>query len=337
MKNILVTGGTGLVGAHLLYYLTKSGINPIALKRSTSNTQKVKKIFNYYLNQGDKLYNQIDWRECDILDVIKLEAIVKNVSIVYHCAALISFNKMMKDKMIEINSTGTSNIIDLCLKYNINRFCYVSSIATLGSNQNGAIDETCWWDWKNQSSYAISKYLGEVEVWRGFAEGLSGFIVNPSLIIGPGVWDSGFGTIIKKSKLGSPFYPPGSCGLIDVNDLVQIMIKIMSSKINNERFIINSEHYNYQKLMGIIAQQFNKRPPTIKLKKWVLKLLITVDIMWNKFKGNKIELSADSVKYTTNNILLNTTKINNAIKFDYQDIEQNLINYTKIFIKEKTI
>ena len=335
MNKVLVTGGTGLVGAHLLYYLAKQGISLVAIKRKNSNTKNVKKIFNYYSSEGDVLYNKIDWQECDILDFIKLNTIIKNVSIVYHCAALISFNKALKNKMIETNATGTANIVDLSLEHNIHKICYVSSIATLGSNYNLAIDETCWWDWKNQSSYAISKYLAEIEVWRGFNEGLSGFIVNPSLIIGPGIWHSGFGTIIKKARLGSPFYPPGQCGIIDVNDLVGIMIKLMQNNTTNERFIINSEHWSYQNLMGIIAKQFNKKPPRIKLKKWMLKVLITIDVFWCKLNRNKIELSTDAIKYTTNEILLNTAKINNTIKYDYQDIRLALKKYTSIFIKEQ--
>ena len=178
MSKILVTGGTGLVGSHLLYFLTKSGLSPIAIKRKTSNIENVKKIFSYYTENYDQLFKKIIWKECDILDVVYLEDIIKNVTHVYHAAALISFNNNDKDKMVEINSVGTANIIDLSLKYNIQRFCFVSSIATLGSNNQVAVDENCLWNWDNQSGYAISKHLAEMEVWRGFAEGLSGFIVN---------------------------------------------------------------------------------------------------------------------------------------------------------------
>ena len=86
-------------------------------------------------------------------------------------------SKALKNKMIEVNTTGTANIVDLSLKYNIERMCFVSSIATLGSNNNLPVDENCFWNWENQSGYAVSKHLAEMEVWRGFAEGLSGFIV----------------------------------------------------------------------------------------------------------------------------------------------------------------
>jgi dihydroflavonol-4-reductase len=335
MTKILVTGGTGLVGAHLLYSLTKNGAYPIAIKRATSNIQNVKKIFSYYSDDSETLFQQIQWKECDVLDIVKLDLIIKEVTYIYHSAALISFNNKLKDKMIEINATGTANIIDLAIKHDIQKICYVSSIATLGSNHNLPIDESCFWDWTNQSGYAISKHLAEMEIWRGVAEGLNGVIVNPSLIIGPGSWDSGIGTIIKKSKIGSPFYPPGSCGVIDVEDLVQIMISLMDSTVTNERFIINSEHMSYKNLMSVVAKKFNKKPPYIKLKRWTIKCFIFLDIMWSKLWGKPIELSTDAVKYTTNEIILNSSKINKKIKYNYRNAYESLEKCVSIFEKEK--
>ena len=324
ISKILVTGGTGLVGSHLLYYLALDGYDPIAIKRADSDILNVKKIFSYYSEDYTKLFERITWKDCDILDILNLEDIIKNIDQIYHCAALISFNKNEKKKMINVNTTGTENVIDLALKYNIRRLCYVSSIATLGSNNDLSLDENCMWDWTNQSSYAISKYLAEMEVWRGFAEGLNGVIVNPSLIIGPGSWDSGIGTIIKKSGMGLPFYPPGSCGVIDVHDLVLIMIKLMKSDICNERFIINSNHLSYQDLMTIIARLFKKRLPSIKLSPFIMKIFINLDVLWKKIFGGRIELSADAVKYTTQEIKLNSEKINQRIKHSYKNIEKSL-------------
>ena len=334
MSKILVTGGTGLVGAHLLYYLTKDGYHPIAIKRTNSNILNVKKIFSYYSNEYNTLFEQITWKECDILDIVKLEDIIKDSVEIYHCAALISFNNNDKNEMININTTGTANVIDLALKHNIKRLCYVSSIATLGSNNNLPLDENCIWDWTNKSGYAISKHLAEMEVWRGFAEGLSGVIVNPSLIIGPGSWESGIGTIINRSQSGLPFYPPGSCGVIDVKDLTEIMIKLMKTNISNERFIINSDHITYKDLMSIVATSLNKKPPYIRLRPFIMKFFIALDIIWNKFRGKRIELSTDAVKYTTQEIRLNSKKINDNIKHHYRNIETTLIESINLFIND---
>ena len=121
MSKILVTGGTGLVGSHLLYSLVKQGATPIAIKRKSSDVLNVKKIFSYYSDESDTLFKQIQWKECDILDIVKLDLIIKDVAYIYHSAALVSFNNALKDKMIEINATGTSNLIDLAIKHKLAR------------------------------------------------------------------------------------------------------------------------------------------------------------------------------------------------------------------------
>lgn len=334
MSKILVTGGTGLVGSHLLYFLIKNGMHPIAIKRKNSDILNVKKIFSYYSSDYTELFKKITWKECDLLDILELEKIIQKIEYIYHCAAFISFNNNDKNKMINVNTTGTSNIIDLSLKYSIRKLCYVSSIATIGSNNNLPLNENCIWDWTNESGYAISKYLAEMEVWRGFAEGLDGFIVNPSLIIGPGSWNSGIGTIIKKIQWGMPFYSAGSCGLIDVNDLVEIMFKLMNNNITKERFIINSAHFTYKKLMTIIATSLHRKAPFIELNKHFMKFFILIDMFINKLRNKRIELSVDAVKYTTTEIKLNSEKINNTIKHHYRNIENSLKECTNIFINQ---
>ena len=333
MSKTLVTGGTGLVGAHLLYHLIIAGVKPIALKRPKSNLQNVINIFNFYSQNGEKLFNKITWIKCDILDIIDLDEIVKNIQIIYHCAALVSFNNELKNKMLEVNTVGTSNIIDLSLKYNINQICYVSSIATLGKNEDLPADENTHWSWDNTSGYAISKYLAEMEVWRGFSEGLNGFIVNPSLIIGPGFWNSGIGTIIKKTFISGPFYVSGSCGVIDVNDLTKIMISLMDKKITNERFIINSEHISYKKLMSIISTELNLTKPSIQLPQIILKILICINIIWGKLTGKKIAISLDTIKYTKKPFLLDSSKIEKTISHSYIKTSESIKKYLELFKK----
>ena len=82
---IFVTGGTGLVGAHLLYELTLAGKPVKALKRETSNLQQVLKTFSYYSDKPNKLFQQIEWVNGDILDYFGLEKILEGVTVIYHC------------------------------------------------------------------------------------------------------------------------------------------------------------------------------------------------------------------------------------------------------------
>ena len=92
---ILVTGGTGLVGSHLLLQLLKEEQSVKALCRKTSRFDDVKAIFQHY-NQAH-LFELIEWIEADLIAYHDLVDALEGVEVVYHCAAMVSFSP--KDRM----------------------------------------------------------------------------------------------------------------------------------------------------------------------------------------------------------------------------------------------
>jgi dihydroflavonol-4-reductase len=88
---ILVTGGTGLVGSHLLYDLVRSGKTVRALKRKLSNIHNVEKVFSYYSDQYKTLVEKIEWVDADLMDIYSLLPALDGIEYVYHCAAMVSF------------------------------------------------------------------------------------------------------------------------------------------------------------------------------------------------------------------------------------------------------
>ena len=186
---ILVTGGTGLVGSHLLHFLLKNGEKVKATYRAEASLQKAKNVFHKY--NSDQLFNQINWVQADIADYFSLEDIFEDITHVYHCAAVVSFDRRKSDKMYEINVDGTKNMVNLSLSNGVTKFCHVSSVASLGSYADGrCTDEEAIWTHSSETSYySITKYYAENEVWRGAEEGLNTVIVNPATILG--LWKLG--------------------------------------------------------------------------------------------------------------------------------------------------
>ena len=88
---ILVTGGTGLVGSHLLYQLISDNKNVRAIYRRSHKLEVVKHVFSYYSEDWETLYNAIEWVEADLIDIPKLQTAFIGITHVYHCAAFISF------------------------------------------------------------------------------------------------------------------------------------------------------------------------------------------------------------------------------------------------------
>lgn len=199
---ILVTGGTGLVGAHLLWQLIASGEKVRATYRSEQSKVAVEELFRYKAKnenevlQAQSFFQKIEWVQADINDIPALEAAFDQVAYVYHSAALVSFDPALFNKIQHINKEGTANMVNLSLKYGITKFCHVSSIGALGTTQNNApiTESTFWTPSRENSVYGISKFASETEVWRGTQEGLNAVIVNPAIIVGEGFYDSGSGS-----------------------------------------------------------------------------------------------------------------------------------------------
>ena len=250
---ILVTGATGLVGSHLIKALVAQGKSVRALYRSE-------------IPSSHEL-NNVDWFNADILDIVALEEAMIGITQVYHCAAIVSFTATNKKSLHHTNIEGTANIVNACLNANIEKLLFVSSVAALGRiREDQAINETMnWTEETSNSEYGKSKYLAEIEVWRGMGEGLKVVVVNPVIILGASDWSKGSTAIFKSAYDEFPWYTEGSSGFVDVLDVVEAMILLMESSICDQRFILSGENLPYRDIFTMIANAFHKKAPHKKV------------------------------------------------------------------------
>ncbi len=318
---ILVTGATGFLGSEVCRQLFLAGKNSIrCTKRSSSVIPKILLPFQ----------NQIDWAEADLLEIDTLKEALQDVTEVYHCAALVSFDPSLKKKLIQNNVEGTANLVNLCAEKGV-RMLHVSSIAAIGEgkpgeliNENHHLEET-----PKDNAYAISKYESEMEVWRGIAEGLDAVIVNPSLIIGKNAGKEGTGQIFETVRKGLKFYTSGSCGLVDVEDVAKVMILLMQSKISNQRFIINAENWTYKTLFEEIAKCFGVKPPNAEAKPWMLELAWRASALGTVFTGKKMGVDKISAQSASRIQDYNNKKVKEAIGFVFKPIKDSILEICK--------
>jgi nucleoside-diphosphate-sugar epimerase len=328
---ILVTGGTGLVGAHLLLHLVENGESVRAIYRNLESIQKTATLFSLY--KKEVLFEKINWVQADIIDVPSLEMAFENIDYVYHCAALISFDPRDEDLLRKTNIEGTANIVNFCLVNTVKKLCFVSSIAALGDlkeNENTITEETEWNPEKPHSDYAISKYGAEMEIWRGQQEGLNTVIVNPGVIIGPGFWEQGSGLVFKKIKEGFPFYSKGSTGIIAVDDVVKTAIKLMKNKLSNERFILIAENIVFQDLLNSIATALEAKKPNIHANPFLINVLWRLDWLAATFFGLKRKLDRATAIASYSNSLYSNEKIKKTLETEFLDIHQYIKDISKL-------
>lgn len=324
---ILVTGGTGLVGAHLLLYLIESetiGANKIrAIYRNLENINKTKALFQLY--NKSVLFDAIEWVQADIIDITTLEDAFVGIEYVYHSAALISFDPKDEETLRKTNIEGTANIVNFCLSKGVKKLCYISSTAALGdlaSNETIITEETEWNPEKPHSDYAISKYGAEIEIWRGQQEGLDVIVVNPGIIIGPGFQDQGSGLLFQKVANGLSFYTLGIGAFVAVSDVVRISVKMMKSEIKNERFILIAQNIPYQDILNSIADGLKVKRPTRHIKPSLMQIAWRVDWIISSISGRKRQLTRATAIASYSKHKLSNEKIKRAFKIEFVDIHQ---------------
>ena len=323
---ILVTGGTGLVGAHLLLHLLENKEETIrAIYRNSKHIAKTKSLFEHY--DKSELFSNIEWIQVDILDVPSLEIAFKNINYVYHCAGFISFNPDNEEQLRKTNIEGTANIVNFCIDKKVKKLCHVSSIAALGNLAQNEIEVTEETEWNPEilhSDYAISKYGAEMEVWRGLQEGLQVVVVNPGIIFGYGFWNQGSGALILAIKKGLPFYTNGSTGYIAVADVVTIMSKLMNSDCSGERFILISENRTYKDIIATIAKKLNVKNPKIEATPFLLNLAWRMDFLISKILRVNRKLSKHSSISLQNIDKFSNEKVKKYLNYNFNKIDTYL-------------
>lgn len=323
---ILVTGGTGLVGSHLLYKLVQQHPRVRAIHREKSDLNSVKEVFSFFTDEIDRLFDKIEWIEANVTDIPALETAFEGITYVYHCAAFISFNPKHYRALKKTNIEGTANVINLCLSKKVQKLIHVSSIATLGDplEEELVSENTHWNPDANNHVYGITKYGAEMEVWRGMEEGLSAAIVNPGVILGEGHWNSGSGLIIKAAAKGTKYYTAGGTGWVDVIDVVDIMVQLMNSEIDRERYILVSENANYLRVLATLSAHFEQPKPSKKVSKIVLLWLSKADYLSSKLFGTKRRLLGSMVESLSTTTRYDSSKIRNDLDHQFQSLEATL-------------
>jgi nucleoside-diphosphate-sugar epimerase len=331
---ILVTGGTGLVGSHLLYHLCLENDNIRAIYRTEASLEKVKKVFSYYTD-NDKLFSKIEWFFADITEVPAMIPAFIGVKQVYHCAAFISFDLKDYREMRKINIHGTAIIVNLSIDAKIDKLCFVSSIAAVGDALKGNMtDEEDEWNKElDNSGYSITKYGAEMEIWRASQEGVEVVIVNPGVILGSGFWTAGSGKLFRQIYNGFKYYTEGRTGFVSIQDVVKPMILLMNSAVKNERFILVSENKSFKEIFCLIADAFGKKQPSKKVKSWQTDIFWRVAWVLSRITGREPLLAKYSAKSAHTISQYSSEKVKTAIDFRFEPIQKSIQRICKNYLK----
>jgi nucleoside-diphosphate-sugar epimerase len=310
-KIVFITGATGLLGSYLIKQLIKQNV-------------KIKALYRSEIPFADE---HIEWIKGDIFDIILLEEILTDVDEVYHCAGKVSFNSKDKKELFKTNIEGTANIVNACLNAGVKKLLHVSSVSALGRIRvNTTVDESMQWSEETSNSvYGESKYLAEMEVWRGIAEGLNAVIVNPTIILGAGDWNKSSSEIFKTVYKEFPYYTEGVTGFVDVIDVVNAMITLMNSDISAERFIISAENISYKDLFEMIAAAFHKKPPHKNVTPFMATAVWRLEAVKSLFTGKAPFITKETARTALAKVYFDNSKLLLAVpSFNYTSLKNSI-------------
>lgn len=333
---ILVTGGTGLVGAHILYELCQTEDRIKACKRASSDLYLISSIFEFYAPDNWKnLLSKIEWVNADLRDVYSLLDATKGVEIVYHAAAVVSFQKRDTEKMIENNIIGTANLVNACKSNGIRKIGHISSVAALGPAKNGQpMDENSHWEIStDNSNYAISKYGAEREVWRITEEGVDAVMVNPGIITGPGDWNNSSTAIFSTAKNNLKYYTLGSTAFVDVRDVSKAIIQLVNSDISSERYVLAAETVVWKDMFTMIANAFGVEPPTKQVTKGLAEIAWRVMKVVSWFSASPPKVTRETARSSLRTRVYSSKKIKTEFGFQFMPIEKS-VNDTVNFLNK---
>jgi nucleoside-diphosphate-sugar epimerase len=339
MKNVLVTGATGLLGSHIAMQLLHEGWRVKCFVRTIDRKVETERIFMHYGDQAMALFQKIEWVEGDILEISTLLQHIQPDDYVVHSAAWVSFLPHEYKKMFKINVEGTANVVNACLEKKVAKLCHISSVAAIGRSmdENNYSEDTTWKDNETNTQYAISKYKAELEVWRGSVEGLNMVIVNPATIIGPGNWEKSSASLINKVWKGNNYYTSGINGFVDVRDVANISIKLMERSISDERFIACGENIPFQELFNLIADNLGKPRPTIEAKPWVAQIVWRIGWLGYMVFGKVPFITKESARTAMFKSRFSNEKVKKALNYSFIPLSASITHACECFLRDKGV
>jgi dihydroflavonol-4-reductase len=326
---ILVTGASGYVGSWITKRLCEDGRSIRAL---------------YYKNipsDSMKSWAGVEWLEADLLDVHTAEEMMQGITEVYHCAAIVSFNPRRREEIIHSNTEITANVVNAALDAGVRKLIHISSVAALGRDgSNKEITEEAQWEESSlNSSYGLSKYGAEMEVWRGVGEGLEAAILNPGIILGepvnPAGWSEGSAKLMRIVNDEFPFFTGGITGFVDVLDVVEAATGLMSSGISGERFILTEGSHPFRSIFTIMAEALGKKPPRYAANSLLSGLVWRFSSVKALFTGNAPTITKETARNAQAKSFYKKDKIMNALPgFKYTPIGETIRRMAAVFQKE---
>lgn len=320
-EKILITGGSGLLGSYLIRWFLQRGYTHIsATYQGATDTIP------------DDIRRGVNWSKLVLPDKeVALETIAGHDWVI-HCAGLVSYATGDKYRLLEINKTGTEHIVNACMDHGVSHLAYIGSIASLGRETDHVVlnEKSPWLDNEFSTGYGLSKYLGELEAWRGAAEGLNVSVVLPSVMLGAGDWHRSSLQIINRVVHKSGWFPGGQTGFVDVRDVAHFTGGLLVNNQHSGRWLLSAKDIPYGQFYQKLADHLGLKKKFRLAPKWLARTILAGS---NLLKEGSLGQEMINQAYGTFSYDAAQSLIVKG--FSYRDIEETLHDVAGAYLSGK--
>ncbi|MGI8595193.1 MAG: NAD-dependent epimerase/dehydratase family protein, partial [Solirubrobacteraceae bacterium] len=255
MAKTLVTGGTGLIGSHVVRALVERGDDVRVALRPSSRMD----------NLAD-LSLALEEVDCDVLDRRAVRRALRGVERVFHVAGTTSLRKPT-ETVFRVNVQGTRTVLEEALRAGVERVVYTSSVAAVGPAPRGSTaDEKHAFRGSYGIPYVAAKREAEVEALRLAARGLPVVIVNPAHVFGPGDLYRSSTVVVRRFLCRQiPAYVDGAINIVDAADVARGHLLADERGVVGERYILGNRNYTWERLFADLGRISGVEPPAVRL------------------------------------------------------------------------
>eukprot|EP01133_Synstelium_polycarpum_P003648 gene3648-4190_t len=323
-----VTGATGFVGCNIVEQLLRRDWKVTALFRTYAKAE----ILDRMMEDCELPRDRLTLVQGDVTDYQSLErAIPMDCDVVFHAAAVVDLanSPEVYELQYQANVEGTRNIVEACLKNNVRRIVYTSTISTFTDVTTCKVDdqllteETPQVALKSGSGYTRTKYMGERIVLDAMERGLEAVILHPGFVMGRYDKDC-LGAIcqyIGSSRIA--FAGVGGGAFCDGEECAIAHIVAADKAANGSRYILGGTQYTWKQAVESMLKQYNLSDRYI----WLIprSVLVTYVKVWDVIywlRGKKNYMTVGFMEAISTTFTCDSSKAQQDLGFKPKTIDE---------------
>ena len=334
---IAITGATGLLGVYIIAELVQHGYRVRGLYRNAKSLKKAE--HSPGLLGVPEVFGQVQWLQGHLDDLESLDGLMEGATAVIHAAAMVSFNPRDRKALEKVNIQGTAQVVHAAMQApQVERFIHISSVAALGRTERDEwiTEDTVWTDNRENSHYALTKWAAEMEVWRGFEEGLSGAIINPSIILGVGDWDTSSARLLQTVHRGFPFYSNGVNSVVDARDVARMSrVLLERADITGQRFIAAGPPVSYRELFYAMADAQEVKRPWLSPPRWMSNLAWRLEKIRTAITRSEPMLTRETVRSGHGVHRYDAARAREVLGVEFRSAEEILRDLVPMYLRDQ--